>query len=256
VVFHAGAFLSRLGALLVAVATGATVLAAHRRGRDRCVACGRNPRGRVPAPQPPRAVFVAAYLVVGACLTRVGAQIIADRAAGGTSLFEVSPAAGAVFTAGAVLAGTLLPLALVHSWGRVWPGWVRPLAGRSVPRWLLLGPGVFIGVGMTMYFGVTLAQFLVAGVPVNQSYPAAFWWVTVPAYFVWGVGLCVAVVSYWRITRPPCRTCGRGQRSPSRRGDASTSSTNRSARQSAAVRHRQFLRSDPNLMTDGGRRSP
>jgi hypothetical protein len=211
VMFHAGAFLSRLGALLVAVATGATVLAAHRRGRDRCVACGRNPRGRVPAPQPSRTVFVAAYLVVVACLTRVGAQIVADRAAGGTSLFEASPAAGVAFTAGAVLAGTLLPLALVHSWGRVWPGWVRPLAGRQVTRWLPLGPGMLIGVGMTMYFGVTLTQFLVAGVPIGEPYPAAFWWVTVPAYFIWGVGLCVAAASYWRITRPPCRICGLGR---------------------------------------------
>jgi hypothetical protein len=208
--FHLGAFLSRLGALLVAVATGATVLAAHRRGRDRCVACGRSPGARLAAAYPSRVAYGAAYLVVVACLTRVTAQIVADRAAGGSSLFDTAPAAGALFVVGVLLAGTLLPLALVHSWGRVWPAWMGRLAGHRVPRWLLLAPGGFIGVGMTSYFGVTLAGLVSDGVP-TESYPPAFWWVTVPAYFVWGVGLCVALASYWRITRPPCRTCGPGR---------------------------------------------
>jgi hypothetical protein len=210
VLFHAGAFLSRLGALLVAMALGATVLAAHRGGRDRCLACGRDPDGTVPSAQPPRAAFVAAYLVVLACTVRVAAQIVADLAAGSSTLFHGSPVAGAVFASGAVLAGTLLPLALVHSWGRVWPGWVRPLAGRRVPRWLLLAPGGFLGVGMTVYFATSLTLLLSR--PAGDDYPAAFYWVTMPAYFVWGVGLCVVVASYWVSTRPPCRICGLGHR--------------------------------------------
>jgi hypothetical protein len=52
-----------------------------------------------------------------------------------------------MFEAGFVLAGTLLPLALVHSWGRVLPRWVPLLAGRRVPRWLLLGPAFGIAAG-------------------------------------------------------------------------------------------------------------
>jgi hypothetical protein len=46
------------------VAVGATVLAEYRDGRDRCLACGRDPHGRMPAAQPPRMVYIAAYLVV------------------------------------------------------------------------------------------------------------------------------------------------------------------------------------------------
>ena len=52
------------------------------------------------------------------------------------------------------LAGTLLPLALAHRWGRIWPAWTGPLRGRAVPRWLVLGPGLFIGASLTAYFGI------------------------------------------------------------------------------------------------------
>ena len=66
-----------------------------------------------------------------------------------------------VFEVGFVLAGTVLPLALVHPWGRVLPRWVPPLAGRRVPGWLLLGPGVRHCGGLTIYFGVGTAQLAV-----------------------------------------------------------------------------------------------
>ncbi|GAA3381902.1 hypothetical protein GCM10020369_01670 [Cryptosporangium minutisporangium] len=52
------------------------------------------------------------------------------------------------------LAGTLLPLALAHRWGRLWPAWFLPLRGRAVPRWLVLGTGLFVGGSLTAYFGV------------------------------------------------------------------------------------------------------
>ena len=39
--------------------------------------------------------------------------------------------------------------------------------------------------------------------------PLAFFWVAMPAYLTWGVGLVVAAVAYSRMSRPKCRACGR-----------------------------------------------
>ena len=38
--------------------------------------------------------------------------------------------------------------------------------------------------------------------------PTAFFWVAVPCYLVWGVGLAVATYGYYGRTRKPCK--GRG----------------------------------------------
>ncbi len=117
-----------------------------------------------------------------------------------------------LFEAGFLLAGTVLPLALVYRW--VFPRWVPLLAGRGVPRWLVLGPALGLGVGMTAYFGVSIVRFAVdtlAGTweQGSGSYPLWFFWVAMPAYLVWGLGLGAAALAYRQATRPPCRTCGR-----------------------------------------------
>ncbi len=100
-----------------------------------------------------------------------------------------------------VLAGTVLPLALVHSRGRV-------------PRWLLLGPVFGIGGVLTVYFGVSMVGFAVATLTGSWSrngtpLPLAFFWVAMPAYLVWVLGLVAAAIAYYRVTRPRCGVCGR-----------------------------------------------
>jgi hypothetical protein len=119
-----------------------------------------------------------------------------------------------LFEIGFVLAGTVLPLALVRAWGRVIPRWVPPLAGRRVPRWLLLVPAFAIAGGMTAYFGIATVKLAAETLTGTwdrgvDSLPLAFFWVAVPAYLVWGLGLGAAALGYYRVTRPPCRVCGR-----------------------------------------------
>jgi hypothetical protein len=148
-------------------------------------------------------------VAVAGCLVRVLAQV----AVGFGSELTEAGASLLLFEAGFLLAGTMLPLALVYRWGRAFPGWVPLLAGRGVPRWLVLGPALGLGVGMTAYFGVTMMQLVVETLTGTWeqdggSLPLWFFWVAVPGYLVWGLGLGAAALAYRRATRPPCRTCG------------------------------------------------
>lgn len=184
-------------------------MAYRRRWRSDCMFCG---RAGVPKPQPatPWWAWCSAYIAVAGCLVRLAAQLAVGFE---SSLLQLS-ASLAVFEAGFILAGTVLPLALVHSWGRKVPRWVPLLAGRPVPRWLVLGPAFAIAGGMTAYFGFSLVTFAAATLNGSSaqfagSLPLAFFWVALPAYLVWGLGLGVAAIAYYRVTRPRCRRCGR-----------------------------------------------
>jgi amino acid transporter len=148
-------------------------------------------------------------LAMAGCAIRLGAQ-----AAVGFGFLLRAPVAFAAFEACFVLAGTVLPLALVHSWGRVFPRWAPLLGGRRVPRWLLLGPAFAIGGALTVYFSVSIVGFAVAMLTGSWDrhatpLPLAFFWVAMPAYLVWGLGLGAAAIAYYRVTRPICRVCGR-----------------------------------------------
>jgi hypothetical protein len=206
--FHPVAFLSRGAGFSGAVLLGANAVAYRRRWRSACLFCGRT-RTSERLARPPRWAWWAAYAAVAGCLIRLLAQLAVGF---GTSLLN---GAGSVvmFEAGFLLVGTVLPLALIRSWGRVVPRWVPLLAGHRVPRWLLLGPAFAIGGMMTGYFGVTLvwlgAETLTGTWDQGDgSLPLAFFWIAVPAYLTWGLGLVGAALGYYRVTRPRCRECG------------------------------------------------
>jgi hypothetical protein len=204
--FHPVAFVSQ-GAEGILVGTAA--VAYRRRWRSDCMFCGRIGTQVRPA-QPPWWAWCGAYAAFAGCLVRLGAQLAVGFE---SSLLQLS-ASLLVFEAGFVLAGTVLPLALVYSWGRVFPRWVPRVVGRHVPRWLLLGPAFAIAGALMAYFGVTLVTLAAATlsgtwVQMTGSLPLAFFWVAVPAYFVWGIGLGAAALGYYKVTRPTCRVCGR-----------------------------------------------
>ncbi|MCI4061523.1 hypothetical protein MRQ36_02605 [Micromonospora sp. R77] len=195
------------GVLAVAVA-----VVAQRRARHACPACGRI-HGRSPERRTdpsPWWAYLGGYGAVAACLLRLGAQLPdgfrMSLSPGTTRAFVLT------FLVLMVLAGTVLPLALAHRWGRIWPGWVLPLAGRPVPRWLVLGPALFVGAGLTGYFGVGGTTAWATG-----RIPGASGWflpVTLAAYTVWGLGLLVAAASYLALTRPVCPTRATGGDEP------------------------------------------
>ncbi|SBT43873.1 hypothetical protein [Micromonospora auratinigra] len=198
---------ARAGGAAAGTLTVLVAVMAGRRARGACPRCGRLP-GRRPARRTdptPRWAYAAGLATVAACLARLAAGVpegTVSRVDPGTSGTFLS-----IFMVGMVLAGTLLPLALVHRWGRIWPGWVVPLAGRPVPRWLVLGPAFFLGAGMVGYFGVGGTYAWASGLVPGGAFLA----VTLSAYTLWGVGLLVSAAGYLRLTRPPCPDEGSGR---------------------------------------------
>ncbi|MGK4585930.1 hypothetical protein [Kitasatospora sp. HPMI-4] len=186
---------------------------AYRRGRwGDCPRCSRTGEAQPAEPaRPPRWAWWGAYGAVASCWLRIAAQYGLGWVGPG-HLDLAEGASLAVFDAGFVIAGTLLPLSLVHGWGRAFPRWVPLLARRRVPRRLLLPPAAGISVGLLVYFGVGIGQLVgetIHSRPQPGSLPLSFLWVAMPAYWLWGLGLGAAAVSYHRRTRRPCRVCGR-----------------------------------------------
>jgi hypothetical protein len=187
--------LSRLGGLTGAALLAGTALARQRELNPECSRCiGRKARPTTT----PRWAVAAAWVAVFGCTARLLAQAVVG--------FEKTPYAAnpsmLLFEVGFVCAGTALPLLLVY----------RP--GKVFPRWMLLLPGAGLGAGITAYFGVGLVQMIVAAVQGEAVYggtslPNSFFWVAVPAYLIWGMGLAVATYGYYLRTRKLCKACGR-----------------------------------------------
>ena len=219
--FSAAGFFSRTGCLIQGLLLGSTAIAYRRRWRSECLFCGRSTlnstltsiRPSCPA-KPPRWAWWAAYSAAAGCLLRLVAQYTLASGDIARNLAETRLVVEAlIFEAAFLLAGIVLPLALVHSWGRTLPQWLPVLSGRRVPRWLLLGPAFAISPLMTVYFSITLLKIATDALRGTSAqtlapFSPAFFWIAVPAYLVWGLGLGIASISYYRITRPKCSACG------------------------------------------------
>jgi len=200
--FHPGALASRLACVTGAVLLALAAARYQRRHRGDCPDCARTggpATGWTPAPAWAR---WAAWTAVAGCLTRLGAQVVVgfDDLSGPASVMVG-------FEVGFLLAGVLLPLALVHGWGRTWPRWVPRLRGRTIPRMLLLGPAFALAGGLLCYFGVGLGQLALTGSAEERA--DAFLWVAMGGYWIWGAGLGVAAWSYHLRSRAACERCGR-----------------------------------------------
>ncbi|MGW4948565.1 hypothetical protein ACWEOZ_44040 [Actinoplanes sp. NPDC004185] len=198
------------GVLCLIIAAGERRLAARP-----CESCGRV-HGRSPesrAEQAPGWAFAGAYLAVAGYVARMSVWLndtiagrwpSADARTDGPSLTAL-----VIFMVLMSLAGTVLPLALAHRWGRLWPAWTGPLRGRAVPRWLVLGTGLFMGASLTAYFGIA---GMIAWIRGDFGGPFVPLLLEMGGYTLWGVGLLVAAASYFALTRPPCPRPATGRR--------------------------------------------
>ncbi|WP_328470620.1 hypothetical protein OHA21_05025 [Actinoplanes sp. NBC_00393] len=198
--FDPVAFASRIGCVTGAVLLGLATARYQRRTRGDCPSCCRTGQPGRTQTHPAWWAWGAAYAAVAGLAIRFAAQAVV----GFDGLTQSPSIIG--LEVGMLLAGVLLPLALVHRWGRIWPGWVPLLAGRTIPRLLLLIPGFGLGAGIVAYFGMGMVQQASGSV---SDYPAAFLWVAMSAYCVLGAGLLAAATDYHLRTRPPCEGCAR-----------------------------------------------
>lgn len=195
--FHLLGAVSRAACAGCALLVGGLTLGYHRRVGLR----GSGPLGHTPG-----WAFAAAYLAVLGFAVRLAAQLWV----GIDENPLTSGPSAVVFEVGFVLAGAVLPLALVHRWGRVWPRWTPFLRGRPVPRRLVLWSGTALGTGMTVYFGFMVLVMVWERLHGRNPFPPegglelpeAFFWASVPAYLLWGLGLVVASRAYARRTSP------------------------------------------------------
>jgi hypothetical protein len=206
--FHLVGLLNRTAAFAGGILLGLTTEAYRRRWRSACLFCGCTACRARPARSPRWAVW-GAYAAIAGWLLRLGAQ-----AAAGFGFARDGGMAMLLFEIGFVLAGAVLPLALIRPWGRALPRRMPLLAGRRVPRWLLLGPAFAIAGALTVYFGFSLAMIAVEALtgtwePGPDALPLAFFLVAMPAYLVWGLGLGAAAFGYYQATRPSCSVCAR-----------------------------------------------
>ncbi|GII28384.1 hypothetical protein [Planotetraspora mira] len=198
--------LTRAAGTTGGVLTVACAVAEQRRVRRGCPACGRV-HGRSPERRTdptPRWAYVAAYVAVAGCVARVAAWVIDAVRPGGPSPIALGwPFM--LFVVLLILAGTVLPLSLVHRWGRIWPRRVLP-GGRGVPRWLVLGPAFFVGASLTGYFGLAGMTAWILGEGNLAGDTIVVWHLAMEmfGYTLWGLGLLVAATSYYGLTRPDC----------------------------------------------------
>lgn len=199
-------FLIRLACALTGLAFARLTLARRRWLRGACPDCGRI-GGATRLAVRPRWALVAGYLAVAGCALRFGAQSLWH-----DDLPIGSSASAWVFILGMLAGGTLLPLALVHRWGEIWPRWVLPLAGKRVPRLVLLIPAALFALGLVSYFGAFgLVELVLRAVSGEPTENALFLWLAVIGYLAWGTGIGAAAIAYHARTRPECpqRTNGR-----------------------------------------------
>ncbi len=207
---HPLSLTTRLGALTMALLLAATTRSAHHRWIADCTTCGRTPNTRPALETTPPWAHAAAHLTIAAFLIRLSAQALTTGTH--TPITPTDPTAAAAATIGLLTllsaAGVLLPLALVHRFGRIWPTWIPYLARRPIPRHLLLVPALFTTIGMTLYFGLNLGGLILNGSHAyDPAYPDWFWWVSIGSYVLWGLGLAATTYAYARRTRPTCPTC-------------------------------------------------
>ncbi|TDU87726.1 hypothetical protein EV138_1253 [Kribbella voronezhensis] len=185
-----GAIVLRAIGTAAALGIATAIVPVARALRHVCVNCGRN--HAAPDNEALRWGRIGGYFALASFTVRMVPAVHSWIVEGGLG----DPAGFPLFIALMIAAGTLLPLALISPWGQYWPKWLGPIAGRPVPRWMLLGPGWMMSAGLGAYFGIGG----LTAVALGRTGGA----LEILAYTGWGAGLAVACASYARRTRPVC----------------------------------------------------
>jgi hypothetical protein len=111
------------------------------------------------------------------------------------------------------IAGALLTLGLVRRWGEVFPRWVPSLAGKPVPRSLVIVPAALVSI-IVATAGLMFVRFAIRGdftlgdnaVTFGENFAALAPELLWP---LWGGALGAATLAYYYRTRAGCAECAR-----------------------------------------------
>ena len=191
----------------------------NRRISGACPRCGRGPadpdwsRPESAARWGRWAVDIAVAVPLGYATTRyawalgiplgVRQQLLDDL---GTAVY-----AGAALATLAV-AGAVLTLGLVQSWGEAFPRWIPWLRGRPVPIALAVVPAGLVSIVLAsaglMFVRLGITGELAENLPGTSDDVAG--WLPEMFWPLWAVALAAATYAYWLRRRGHCSDCGRG----------------------------------------------
>ncbi|MFF9572708.1 hypothetical protein [Streptomyces sp. NPDC014685] len=200
-------FLTRAVAFAATLLLARSTLAFQRRTGEGCDLCGLGPGER------DRPADWLGYTAFGLAFIYPGVKYY-WWAGGGIGRPEPYPEGFPVMETMLLVGGGVLSLALVSSWGRVYPFWVPFLARRRVPRMLLVSCGWGLSAALLLQGLIPVfasVNHLLGGPELPFDSGSANSWVILAVYGGWalfGLALLGATRTYQRRTRAVCRLCG------------------------------------------------
>ncbi|MFE7338101.1 hypothetical protein [Streptomyces griseus] len=200
-------FLSRAVAFAATVLLARSTLAFQRRTGTGCDRCGLLPGEREKSsPWLGYAAFALAFVYP--------AVKYYWWAGGGIGRPDDYPEGFPVMETMLLVGGGVLSLALVSSWGLIYPSWVPFLARRTVPRMLLVACGWGLSAALLLQGLIPVfaaINHLLGGPELPFDAGSANSWVILAVYGGWslfGAALLGATRDYQRRTRAVCAQCG------------------------------------------------
>ncbi|MET9921049.1 hypothetical protein ABZZ04_28790 [Streptomyces sp. NPDC006435] len=200
-------FLTRAAAFTATLLLARSTLALRRRTGEGCDLCGLRPGER------DRPAGRLGYTAFGLAFVYPGVKYY-WWAGGGIGRPGRYTEGFPVMETMLLVGGGVLSLALVSSWGLVHPSWVPFLAGRRVPRRLLLFCGWGLSAALLLQGLIPVfasVNHLLGGPDLPFDSGSANSWVILAVYGGWalfGLALLGATLAYGRRTRAVCRLCG------------------------------------------------
>lgn len=197
---------------------GATAITYQRYARKACIYCGRNTTGN---PENSISHFIRRWGTVTAYVAVISplpwavirlswfAGIPLGVSEGFWSSMKEGVDPGFIkYVFGTLpVAGSLLTLGLIQSWGEIFPRWFPKAGGKQVPLGLAVIPGMLVALVVTVA-GIRLWPYFLASF-VDGSFDVSNWAASLPAFFFlpWGVSLGMATLAYYYRRRKGCRHC-------------------------------------------------
>ncbi|WP_255258146.1 hypothetical protein [Bacillus sp. AFS018417] len=201
-------FATRTISLIAAILLAAATLSFQRISRGACTVCGQGPSVKT---QPDRIWFGYAAFVLSFPYPLLKLYWSFGGTLGGGQNFSQHSAYGEMLVFGAC---ALLCLALVQKWGRIFPKWVPFVAGKKVPRFILITGGwvaasMTVSMGFLAILGSLLEVLGLSNGPMSFDDEGLLVSIVYGGWLLLGIAITGATWNYQKQTRGKCVKCGK-----------------------------------------------